>query len=1855
MLQNSVTQMVNNRPGRRQGLLMSALIPMTLAAGMVAQPLQAQPTLPSGGKVVAGEAQIGGGGANGLTISQGSQKAIIDWDNFSIGAGGSVFFDNGNGATLNRVRGTSVSSLNGRLGSTGSVYLINPNGVIIGQSGVVKVGGGFVASTLDVSNDRFMAGGPLAFSGNSLAEVVNLGRVGALGGDVALMAVGVRNEGQISAPNGTAALVAGRQIILQDTRADGGNFLIVRGGADSAVGTSGVIEAASVELRAEGGNVYALAGNTQGIIRATGVSAADGRILLTAGSGKVSIEGAQLLASDVVGNGGHIALTGGDVRIGSAAHLSADAATATGSGGTVVAFADMDHGHLAVSGQLTAQGGGEGGHGGFVETSGAQVDFTGARVDTSAAQGLTGNWLVDPYDLTVDTAAAATISGNLATTNVTLQTTAGGATGAGVAIANGQGDINIDADISWASGNSLTLDAYRDVNFYANVQVTGAGGVVLKTGSGGAGDYGFFGGKSLSYTGGAGTLNINGQNYTLLHSLADIASLNPSAVTLITGQYALAQSLDATDTPYTGAVLSNAATRAFVGTFTGLGNTVSNVKISAASSNAVGFFGYTGTATESATIRDFGLINPVISNSGNGALGTLIGGTGGLTTVRNVFADNYTLSAVRSVGGLVGSLSSGSLIENAYATGSLTFTPNNSAVYAGGMVGEVRDATINNAYADVNITTTGTVASSGVGGLVGRLVTTTDAARSAITNAFSTGAINVEGVSLGAAGGLIGRSEGRAASKIIIDNVWSTTILNAPSGNYGQLVGNFSNTNSIITNAYYASDSGNTQAGAGAGSPDATSSPVTALTRGELQSLNFDGALWSTLNGHNPYLNRYASSGQASGSAALADGSAASGATIGLYANGGLLATTLSGADGQYGVRYFLPKGVSLTTGLGATLTLSGDSTLSGATYDDVSGLLNVISGTYGFTTAKTSLSALDTDLMAVFGSALAATQPLGNLSLRATGDFALDEEIAQTGRVLVSASAGKLTLLRSITSEATGDAIVLASGGGLVQGPAAPALSTPNGRWLAYSAAAPSASLTGTLSGRNYYNTTYDFSTDTFSNSVTGDATLGAGNRFVYAQAATLTVTPQGGSKVYDGLAETVTSSLSGYLGADAANDSLSGGVTGGVTTTSKNVGTYSLTATGDYASDMNYQITYGTGSFEITPKTLTAVLNGTVSRVYDGTDVADLNGHIQLSGFVGSETASASGTGTFDNKNVGSGKTITATGVTLSGADAGNYVVDASASGAIGEITPASLTLSAVSDTRMYNGNTSSSATPQVIGLIDGDTVTDLSQSFASADVADNISLSINAGYVINDGNGGHNYTVTTQTAFGNITHLLLQTLNWAVADDSSVYGSAHSLGGVTLSGVLAEDAGEVDGIVGLFRNGDAVTVSNLTAAGTYASRVTGLTGTKAGNYQLASTGNSEGVYIITPKLLTVTLTGSVGKVYDGTTAATLTAANYAALSGIVGSDDVTLNTVASGTYDTRHAGSGKTVTVTGLTLNGTAAGNYSLSGSASGAIGAITPASLTLSAVSDTRVYNGNTTSGGMPVVVSGLVGTDTATGLTQAFDSKDAGNRTLTVNGYVINDGNSGHNYTVTTQSASGSITPKALTASLAGEVAKTYDGMTAATLTAANYATLSGIVGSDDVTLNTVASGTYDTANAGTGRTVSVTGLTLSGASAGNYSLASSLSGMVGVINKVSLTLTGRNASKTFGEADPVLGYDLTAGALVGNDSLSGTPAREAGETAGAYAITQGTISASANYAVTFVPGVFTIDLPPAQQDNATPTPLTRPDPRLQDILMPAPEAQDAEDKACARDDEACQSQPYPSNRKLSPFITFAGF
>ncbi len=122
-------------------------------------------------------------------------------------------------------------------------------------------------------------------------------------------------------------------------------------------------------------------------------------------------------------------------------------------------------------------------------------------------------------------------------------------------------------------------------------------------------------------------------------------------------------------------------------------------------------------------------------------------------------------------------------------------------------------------------------------------------------------------------------------------------------------------------------------------------------------------------------------------------------------------------------------------------------------------------------------------------------------------------------------------------------------------------------------------------------------------------------------------------------------------------------------------------------------------------------------------------------------------------------------------------------------------------------------------------------------------------------------------------------------------------------------------------------------------------------------------------------------------------------------------------------------------------------------------------------------------------------------------------------------------------------------------------------------------------------GTFSDPNVGQDKTVTVSGLALSGADATNYTLTQP-TGLVADITPRPITVTADGKSKIYGESDPALTYQITSGALINGDSLTGSLSRVPGEAVGSYAILQNTLSAGANYDLTYVGANLTIIAPP---------------------------------------------------------------
>ncbi|HEX5411297.1 MAG TPA: YDG domain-containing protein [Terriglobia bacterium] len=501
---------------------------------------------------------------------------------------------------------------------------------------------------------------------------------------------------------------------------------------------------------------------------------------------------------------------------------------------------------------------------------------------------------------------------------------------------------------------------------------------------------------------------------------------------------------------------------------------------------------------------------------------------------------------------------------------------------------------------------------------------------------------------------------------------------------------------------------------------------------------------------------------------------------------------------------------------------------------------------------------------------------------------------------------------------------------------------------------------------------------------------------------------------------------SLSGLVGGDSFTVTKTTGSYDTKDVATANTVTTSLAGTdftaGGSTLATNYVLpTTASGPGHITAVTLTSSIIGDPTRPYDGTTTATLApANFSLSGLVGSESFTVTQTvGTYNSKDVVSATTVTASLTAgnftpVGSALASNYALPTTASGA-GHITAATLTASIVNNpTKPYDGNTNATLTStnfSLSGLASGEsiTVTKTTGTYNSKDVATatTVNTSLAPGdFTVGAGTDLSNYVLPTSASGPG--HITAVTLTASIIGDPTKPYDGYTPATLTsanfsLSGLVGSDSFTVTKTSGTYNTKDVLTANTVTAslAGT---DFTPGGSTLASNYNLPTTASGPGH--ITPRDLTVTATG-VNKVYDGGTSATLNLSDDR-LSGDEFTDSYT-----SASFADKNVGTGKPVSVTGISISGTDAGNYRLHSTTASTTANITPASLTITAQTNTKAYDGNTSAAAVPIV-TGLQGTDTVTGLVEAYtDPLPGSGKTLTVTAYTVNDGNGGNNYTVTT--------------------------------------------------------------------------------------------------------------------------------------------------------------------------------------------------------------------------------------------------
>jgi len=651
----------------------------------------------------------------------------------------------------------------------------------------------------------------------------------------------------------------------------------------------------------------------------------------------------------------------------------------------------------------------------------------------------------------------------------------------------------------------------------------------------------------------------------------------------------------------------------------------------------------------------------------------------------------------------------------------------------------------------------------------------------------------------------------------------------------------------------------------------------------------------------------------------------------------------------------------------------------------------------------------------------------------------------------------------------------------------------------------------------------------------------VAAGNTSADITRAKLTVTADSKNRIYGAENPSFTVTVAGFQnGETLATSGVSGSPSSTTNATSTSpVGSYTITASLGTLAANNYNFTFANGTLTISQARLTAHIT-VEDKIYNGTAAATIVNR-SLSGLISSDVVGLSGgVATFVNKNVGVDKPVTVTGLTLTGTDAANYTVSSTAS-TTADISPAPLTASVVVQSKVYDGRVAAEVISRSLtGVLKSDEVDVAGGNAAFVNKNVGTVKTVTVTDLSLTGADAENYAVNlSATTTADVTPAPLMA---TVTVNSKVYDSTTdaTIADRLLSGVIGLDNVALSGGLAIFVDRKVGTRKTVTVTDL------SLTGADAENYTADK--STTALADIAPASLTVSGVTAGDKTYDGNTVASLSTGN-ATLVGVVGTDTVTLNSVgAAGTFANRNIGTW-TVTVSGLTLSGADKGNYTLAQpTTSATIGA---KGLTVTGfAADDKPYDGTTSA----VVsswgsLSGVVGSETVTlvttGATAGFANKNVGTWTVTAAGLTLGGGDAG-NYTLTLPTDTSAITAKGLTVTGVTAGNKTYDGNTVASLSTGG-ATLVGVVGTEAVSSNSVgAAGTFANRNIGTW-TVTVSGLTLSGADKGNYTLAQPTT--TATIGAKGLTVTGFTA-----DDKP---YDGTTSAVVSSwGSLSGVVGSE---------------------------------------------------------------------------------------------------
>ncbi|KQQ33271.1 hypothetical protein ASF61_09235 [Duganella sp. Leaf126] len=1654
-------------PGGSAGPAPVSLRRTTLAA-LIAACFHAAHAGPVAPQVVHGQATFNQQG-NLFTITN-TPNTIINWQSFSVAAGEVARFvqQGADSSVLNRITGQDPSKILGALQSNGKVFLINPNGVLFGRDARVDVAG-LVASSLALSNQDFLAGKLRFKAGEQAGAVINRGALTAgSGGQILLIAPSVENSGIITAPNGDVLLAAGHSVQLADA-ANPDLRVVLSAPGDQALNIGQVV--------AQGGRI-GMAGallNQRGVLNANSAVIGEGGKIVLKASGKALLEGGSVTsATAAAGKGGAVMVLGEQVGMQGDARVEASGATG---GGTVLLGGDYqgrnpevaharqvavgkdatiaadaiergDGGTVVVwgdqtarvAGAISARGGAASGNGGVVETSGHYLAVDGIRVDTGAARGRRGTWLLDPEDIDV----VAGTGGDLSNVDQFADAPASAVIGAGTIASAGsnvvlQATHRININSAIAMVNDgVGLSATAGEAINVNAPVTTRGGAVT---------------LSANDASGGGAYGLTGN----LILLAPISTNNGNAV------------LSAASIIGTGAI---------------------NVG--------------SGNLRLSSNLTGGGIL---LNGSGDQLLGS---GASGQTVLLQ--ADNMSFTGNLNFGG-------------AGAGATLTFKP----LTAGRQIdlGNKPFAVLGLTSAELNRVAANTVilGDSAAGDLT---------ISAPVNLASQQSAGGIRNLSL-ATGGAV-----TAANKLSLRRDDSTLAVTAGGGLTVASGGGLAAGTSVSLAADQMRLGGAAQsiaAGSGTVSLNRRSSGGNIA----IGSAAADSA--DTLGLSDSELKSVSAPAIAIGSADLTGTLTLQGAlNLGTSAGLNLLALRTGGNINLNG-DLAVPNDVTLAAGgygSDRTVTASGGVTVGGAFVLDggnwvqnsaslplfSAGSFSINQGSFLRVKGGTGDAATPYQLADVYGLQGMGTQ-------RYDKNMVLVADIDASGTANWQRGAGRTGFAPLFTGDDHAYAGVFDGGHHRISG-----LTIDGGVNPPYFGSGLFARISGAtvrdlamvggsvVGGNNVGALVGTNSGGTLSNVSSSMAVSGASNvgGLVGFNSGTLGNASASGSVT--GLASGVgTSAIGGLVGNNDSAGSISvARATGAIAAPGQQVG--GLVGNNDGAIEQAYATGAVSGAASVGG--LVGRNGGTVADAYASGVVGlasslDSIARSNAGGVIGWTTAGSSATRLYFSGTVtGSGFAAGTVGAVVGRADAGAAVgpayFDNSTAGTVADqggatgrsaadmlkqdsyrgfsfgadpvwriydghttpllkafLTPLQVTASGATS-KVYDGQVAGVGPLSYAGLLDGDLAADGVASYGAARNVGTYAL-------------GGLWSTRYDISYAGATSLSITPRALAVTvAGSKVYDGQLGFSQATFSLTNAV-AGDSVGAAGTAQFADKnagagkpVTVSGLT-----------LTGADRGNYSVAPT--ASGTADIARATLGLGTVSAAGKVYDGNTSASVSAG----LDGVIGGDQVQLSGLAA-SFSDKNAGAAKRVrySVAGSSLTGSDAGNYVLDAADGVTSAAITARVLTLVYTGVDKTYDGSTAA--TLIIADDRIAGDVLTATASAaFLDKNAGSgKTVIVSNAGVS-GSDAANYTVATGTGvtTASIARAALTLNSISAGDKVYDG----TLAASVSGTVSGVIGQDAVSL-TGASGVFADRNAGTGKTVQVSGFQLTGSDAGNYSLTS---------------------------------------------------------------------------------------------------------------------------------------------------------